>query len=69
MGAGVSVIPQWAGFIACALAVICFSLANVPVKKFDTGDGFFFQFVYCSCAPSTWPSLLFSRAIRIFVPV
>ena len=36
------------GFIAAALAVLCFGSNFVPVKKFNTGDGMFFQWVVCS---------------------
>ncbi|XP_043529939.1 transmembrane protein 144a isoform X2 [Chiloscyllium plagiosum] len=36
------------GFIACAVAVVFFGSNFVPVKKFDTGDGMFFQWILCA---------------------
>jgi hypothetical protein len=35
------------GFAACAVAVFCFGSNYLPVKKFRTGDGMFFQWVMC----------------------
>jgi uncharacterized membrane protein YidH (DUF202 family) len=35
------------GFIAAAIAVVFFGSQYLPVKKFDTGDGIFFQWVMC----------------------
>lgn len=37
----------WVGYIGAALAVIFFGSNFIPVKKFDTGDGLFFQWVMC----------------------
>lgn len=31
------------GFIAAAVAIVCFGSNFVPIKKFETGDGVFFQ--------------------------
>ncbi|XP_067825433.1 transmembrane protein 144-like isoform X2 [Heptranchias perlo] len=36
------------GFTACAVSVVFFGSNFVPVKKFDTGDGMFFQWILCS---------------------
>ncbi|XP_069782639.1 transmembrane protein 144-like isoform X2 [Narcine bancroftii] len=36
------------GFVATAVAVICFGSNFVPVKKIDTGDGLFFQWIFCT---------------------
>ncbi|KNC53151.1 transmembrane protein 144 [Thecamonas trahens ATCC 50062] len=36
------------GFGAAAIAVVCFGSNFVPVKKFQTGDGMFFQWVMCA---------------------
>ena len=38
---------QWLGYIAAAVAVAFFGSNFIPVKKFDTGDGLFFQWVMC----------------------
>ncbi|NXP49109.1 TM144 protein, partial [Heliornis fulica] len=36
------------GFTSCAVAVLLFGTNFVPVKKFDTGDGMFFQWILCA---------------------
>ncbi|XP_032874318.1 transmembrane protein 144 isoform X2 [Amblyraja radiata] len=36
------------GFAACAIAAVLFGSNFVPVKKFDTGDGLFFQWILCA---------------------
>ncbi|XP_061440386.1 transmembrane protein 144 isoform X2 [Rhineura floridana] len=36
------------GFSSSAIAVILFGTNFVPVKKFDTGDGMFFQWILCA---------------------
>ncbi|XP_078396643.1 transmembrane protein 144-like isoform X1 [Cetorhinus maximus] len=36
------------GFTACAVSVVLFGSNFVPVKKFDTGDGMFFQWILCA---------------------
>ncbi|XP_060134657.1 transmembrane protein 144 isoform X2 [Zootoca vivipara] len=36
------------GFTSSAIAVILFGTNFVPVKKFDTGDGMFFQWILCA---------------------
>ncbi|XP_039178762.1 transmembrane protein 144 isoform X4 [Crotalus tigris] len=36
------------GFISSAVAVVLFGSNFVPVKKFDTGDGMFFQWILCA---------------------
>jgi len=35
------------GFVCCLIAILFFGSNYVPVKKFDAGDGFFFQWVNC----------------------
>jgi len=32
-------IPEWAGYIAAAIAAVGFGSNFIPVKKFETGDG------------------------------
>jgi glucose uptake protein GlcU len=39
-------VPE--GFIGVALAVLFFGSNFVPIKKFETGDGMFFQWVMCA---------------------
>ncbi|XP_062513953.1 transmembrane protein 144-like isoform X2 [Corticium candelabrum] len=46
-GAGASSQKVHIGFIAAAIAVIFFGSQYLPVKKFDTGDGIFFQWIMC----------------------
>ncbi|XP_035680895.1 transmembrane protein 144-like [Branchiostoma floridae] len=36
------------GFIAAAVSCVFFGTTLVPVKRVDTGDGMFFQWVFCS---------------------
>ncbi|ELR13173.1 transmembrane protein 144 family protein [Acanthamoeba castellanii str. Neff] len=36
------------GYVAAAVAVFCFGSNLVPVKKFETGDGMFFQWILCT---------------------
>jgi len=37
----------WLGFVAAAVAVVFFGSQLLPVKRFETGDGLFFQWVMC----------------------
>ncbi|KAF4799479.1 Transmembrane protein [Turdus rufiventris] len=39
---------QVIGFTCSAVAVLLFGTNFVPVKKFDTGDGMFFQWILCA---------------------
>ena len=39
---------EGAGYVAVAIAVLFFGTNFVPVKRFETGDGMFFQWVMCS---------------------
>ena len=43
-----SSIPTWAGFVGCLIASFFFGSNLVPVKQFSAGDGFFFQFIFCT---------------------
>ncbi|CAK9302530.1 unnamed protein product [Gordionus sp. m RMFG-2023] len=40
--------PLYVGYIACFIAVILFGSNLAVVKKYETGNGFFFNWVYCS---------------------
>eukprot|EP00397_Hematodinium_sp_SG-2012_P036357 GEMP01039240.1.p1 GENE.GEMP01039240.1~~GEMP01039240.1.p1 ORF type:complete len:359 (+),score=51.49 GEMP01039240.1:20-1096(+) len=35
------------GYLCCFIAVLFFGSNYLPVKKFDAGDGFFFQWILC----------------------
>jgi len=39
---------SWEGFVGAIVAVVFFGSNFIPVKKFETGDGMFFQWVLCS---------------------
>lgn len=38
--------PLYVGFITASLAVVFYGTTYIPVKKYDTGDGMFFQWVF-----------------------
>ncbi|XP_064405556.1 transmembrane protein 144-like [Halichondria panicea] len=38
---------MWIGFLGAAIAIVFFGSNFIPVKKFETGDGMFFQWVLC----------------------
>ncbi|KAL4230235.1 hypothetical protein ACF0H5_010621 [Mactra antiquata] len=54
-------IPFFWGFITAAIAILFYGTNFAPVKKFDTGDGMFFQWVLCI---AIWCSGLVVQAIR-----
>ncbi|KAL5460463.1 hypothetical protein EMCRGX_G033914 [Ephydatia muelleri] len=60
---------EWEGYIGAAVAIVFFGSNFVPVKKFDTGDGFFFQWVLCA---GIWMVGLIVNMIRyqppLFIP-
>ena len=41
-------VAQGIGFVCAFVAVLFFGSNFVPVKKFETGDGVFFQFILCT---------------------
>ncbi|CAG2194728.1 Transmembrane protein 144 [Mytilus edulis] len=41
-------IPEYWGFITAGIAVLFFGSVPLPVKKYETGDGLFFQWIFCS---------------------
>ncbi|XP_026111676.1 transmembrane protein 144a isoform X1 [Carassius auratus] len=64
------------GFISCAVAVVFYGSNFVPVKKIDTGDGMFFQWILCAAiwtvslvvniilhSPKFWPLVMLGGAI------
>ena len=48
------------GFCAAIVSVICFGTNFIPVKKYDTGDGMFFQ--WCMCV-GVWMSGLVTQLV------
>ncbi|XP_060596387.1 transmembrane protein 144-like isoform X2 [Ruditapes philippinarum] len=38
--------PLYVGFICASLAVVLYGTTYIPVKKYDTGDGMFFQWMF-----------------------
>jgi len=53
------------GFVCAAIAVVCFGSNFVPVKKFETGDGMFFQWIMCT---AIWVSGFLVNVARGFPP-
>ncbi|XP_066516267.1 transmembrane protein 144a [Hoplias malabaricus] len=64
------------GFVSCAVSVVFYGSNFVPVKKIDTGDGMFFQWVLCAAiwiislvaniilqSPRFWPQAMLGGAI------
>ncbi|KAK2908768.1 hypothetical protein QQF64_001298 [Cirrhinus molitorella] len=64
------------GFISCAVSVVFYGSNFVPVKKIDTGDGMFFQWILCAAiwtvslvvniilhSPKFWPLAMLGGAI------
>lgn len=64
------------GYVAMAIAVVFFGSNFVPVKKFDAGDGFVFQWIMCGAiwivglivqcirdSPKFWPFAMLGGAI------
>ncbi|XP_067663546.1 transmembrane protein 144-like [Haliotis asinina] len=41
-------IPEYLGFISCVISATFYGTNFIPVKKFETGDGVFFQWVLCN---------------------
>lgn len=56
---------SWIGFVACGIAAVFFGTAAVPIKRFETGDGLFYQWVFCG---SIWINGLIVNIIRGFPP-
>lgn len=54
---------QVIGYIAVVVAVLLFGSNLVPIKKFETGDGVFFQWIYCI---AIWLTGLILYGIRNF---
>eukprot|EP01012_Entosiphon_sulcatum_P011968 TRINITY_DN1744_c0_g1_i1.p1 TRINITY_DN1744_c0_g1~~TRINITY_DN1744_c0_g1_i1.p1 ORF type:complete len:464 (+),score=70.79 TRINITY_DN1744_c0_g1_i1:1212-2603(+) len=59
---------QAIGFLCAGIAVLCFGSNFVPVKKFETGDGMFFQWVLCIAIWFTGLVVNFIRGTPTFHP-
>lgn len=46
-GNGCKAKNQILGYVAVIVAVFFYGSSFIPVKKFDTGDGMFFQWIMC----------------------
>lgn len=57
------------GYIAVIVAVLLFGSNLVPVKKFETGDGVFFQWIYCIAIWLTGLVLFGVRHFPTFYPI
>lgn len=57
------------GFAAIGIAVFLYGITYAPVKKFDTGDGMFFQWVYCSAAMFVGIIIQWIRGCPTFYPL
>ncbi|CAK8684345.1 transmembrane protein 144-like [Clavelina lepadiformis] len=53
----------WPGYVGSVIAVLFFGSNFVPIKKFETGDGMFFQWVLCV---AIWISGLVTNCIQGF---
>jgi len=53
------------GFIAAGAAILCFGSNFVPIKKFETGDGVFFQWILCV---TIWMAGLIVNIVQDFPP-
>ena len=60
-GDGCKANNQVVGYIAVVVAVFFYSSNFIPVKKFDTGDGMFFQWVMCFGVWLTGLAINFAR--------
>nr|XP_039250599.1 transmembrane protein 144-like [Styela clava] len=54
---------SWQGYIGAGVAVVFFGSNFVPVKKYDTGDGVFFQWILCV---AIWMTGLIVNAVQSF---
>lgn len=41
-------LPQWVGYVSCLVAGLFWGSNFVPVKKYNSGDGVYFQWILCS---------------------
>merc|ERR1712038_1391780 len=55
--------PAWLGYAGSGVTVLFFGSNFAPVKKIDTGDGMFFQWILCS---AIWTVGLVIHAVRNF---
>lgn len=63
------VYPAYLGFVTAFIAVFFYGTNFAPVKKFDTGDGMFFQWVLCSAIMVTGIIVQLARNSPKFYPI
>lgn len=61
--------PFWMGLAAVFVASLGFGSNFVPVKKFETGDGMFFQWILCSAVWVVGIAIYCARGFPTFQPV
>jgi len=59
----------WQGYLGAALASLFFGTNFIPVKTFDTGDGFFFQWVLCAAIWTVGLMVQFYVGETKFIPL
>ncbi|XP_062596151.1 transmembrane protein 144-like isoform X2 [Saccostrea cucullata] len=64
-----STVPQYIGFIAAGVSVLLYGSNFAPVKKFETGDGMFFQWILCGAALLVGIIVQVIRGTRHFYPL
>jgi membrane protein implicated in regulation of membrane protease activity len=57
------------GYAAAGVAVVCFGSNFIPVKKFNTGDGMFFQWIQCAAIWIVGVMVQLIRSNTNFYPV
>lgn len=57
------------GYIAAGIAVVFFGSNFVPIKRFETGDGLFFQWVLCSAIWIAGLIVNLARGSPVFEPL
>jgi glucose uptake protein GlcU len=57
--------PETVGYICCVIAGVFFGSNYIPVKKYECGDGVYFQWVLCS---AIWFTGFVVNGIRNFPP-
>ncbi|XP_022325098.2 transmembrane protein 144-like isoform X1 [Crassostrea virginica] len=64
-----STLPKYVGYICAAAAVLLYGSNFAPVKKFETGDGMFFQWILCGGALLVGIIVQVIRGTKHFYPL
>ncbi|XP_056010433.1 transmembrane protein 144-like isoform X1 [Ostrea edulis] len=62
-------IPEYMGYITAGIAVLLYGSNFAPIKKFESGDGMFFQWILCGAALLVGIIVQVIRGTRHFYPV